>query len=79
MPANRSGHSAEVRLRLLVGDRSFDLAKVGPQSCFVCCPDDIPPGKAEISVTIDGTEHRRDVVLVDGLSRHDQITNLMGR
>lgn len=59
----RSNYSAEVRLRLIVGDRSFPLAKIGPSHVVLREPTELAPGAAEVVMTVDGREHRWAVYL----------------
>jgi hypothetical protein len=68
-PSNGFGHSAEVDLRLEIGDQVISLHAVGPERVAVRQPIDAPPGPAVVIVAIDGDESRSPVILPDGLSR----------
>jgi hypothetical protein len=68
-PVTAFGHSAEVDLRLKIGDRILSLHAVGPERIKLREPIDAPPGPAEVIVSIDGEESRSAVMLPDGLSR----------
>ena len=63
------GHSADVRMQLNVGGRSLKLAQLGPGFAILALPADVPPGDAEIVLSIDGNERRWNVILPNGLSR----------
>ncbi len=62
------GHSATVKLRLLVGDQEYALARVGPGEVGlrdVCEP--VSPTHGIIVVSVDGVENRREVFLPNGI------------
>jgi hypothetical protein len=62
------GYSANVRLCLLVGEDSFELAAIGPDEISLREPADLPPGPAEIVMHVDSFERRWQVYLPDGIS-----------
>jgi hypothetical protein len=60
--------SADIRLDLVIGDRSVPLAKVGPNYAVLQERIDIPPGTAAILLMkVDGREHRWEIVLEHGI------------
>ncbi len=61
------GYSAEVRITLRVGDRLFNVAQVHNTACYLRDPADVPPGPAELMISIDGREKRESVMLRDGI------------
>jgi hypothetical protein len=63
-----NGHSAKVTATLRVGHRDFEVASVGPNSCRLRCPDEVPPSDAVIIVSLDGIEKSQSVFLVDGIA-----------
>jgi hypothetical protein len=65
--AHPDGHSSEVRLSLRVGDRVFDVGQVLPDRCMVRNPSDVGPGPAELTISIDGEDEVKQVVLRDGM------------
>jgi hypothetical protein len=67
MAAMSPGYSADVRLSLVVGDRSFDVGQVGPEDLVLREPVTLPPCEGEIVITIDGSERRYPVSLIDGV------------
>ena len=66
-------YSADVRGYLAVGSQRLELAKVGPQRCFVQSPLDLPPGAAELVLSINGDERRWQVFLPGGVSRDSSL------
>jgi hypothetical protein len=68
-PSTDFGYSAEIDLRLQLGEQIISLHAVGPERIKLREPMDAPPGPAEVIVIIDGEESRSPVMLPDGLSR----------
>lgn len=64
----KNGHSSEVRLHLLVGDRQFELASIGPERIRLRAPVELPPCEAEVVMQVDTQEHRWAIILPDGVS-----------
>lgn len=67
----RSGHSAEVELLLLVGDRLLSLSEIGPSHVTLREPIELPPTRGEIIMRVDGRERRWQVQLPDGARTSD--------
>jgi hypothetical protein len=65
---NKTAHSAEVLMRLLVNGHVLALGHLGPDYIILDDPIDHPPTEAEITVSVEGKESRWQVQLVDGLS-----------
>jgi hypothetical protein len=61
------GHSALVRMRLLLDGRSFRIAQMGPDFLFVESPGDHPPTRATIEMQVDGSQRTWEVNLPQGL------------
>lgn len=61
------GYSAEVRITLRVGERMFDVAQVHNTACYLRNPADVPPGPAELIISVDGRERLKTVMLRDGI------------
>ena len=61
------GYSAEVRITLRVGERLFEVAQVHNTACYLRNPADVPPGLAELMISIDGRENLKTVMLRDGI------------
>jgi hypothetical protein len=62
-----NGHSAEVRIRLLLNGRSISVAQLGPDFIILREAESLPPCDAEMSLTIDGDEERWSIRLPEGL------------
>ncbi|HXP61237.1 MAG TPA: hypothetical protein VN829_12140 [Dongiaceae bacterium] len=41
---NSNGHSADVRMALLVNERTLPIAQLGPDFLFLAAPASSPPG-----------------------------------
>lgn len=74
-----NGYSADVDIKLVVGDRVLDVAQVLHEEVILRDPIDAPPGPAELVLTIDGREHRRAAELADGLSATERHVRLRFR
>ncbi|TWT85764.1 hypothetical protein Pla123a_05710 [Posidoniimonas polymericola] len=70
--ASTNRYSAEVSLRLIVGDSSYGLSHLGPREFIVrgTCPT-IEAGNAEIEVNVDGRNQTTQVFLPHGVPGPD--------
>ena len=75
----QTNYSANIRLQLLVGDQIFPLAKIGPESIVLREAIELPACEAEISMSVDGREHRWQVFLTDGAVPFDTAIQIMSR
>jgi hypothetical protein len=66
-PVPNTGYSSDVRLTLRVGDRLFDVGQVLPDRCMVRDPVDVDPGPAELTISVDGQDEVKNVMLRDGI------------
>jgi hypothetical protein len=66
--STQGGHSAHVKMRLLVGDGSSRLAQVGPVFLLRADPFAHPPAGASVVLQVDGSERRWNVLLPQGIS-----------
>jgi hypothetical protein len=66
--AGQGGHSAQVKMRLLVSGGSIRVVQMGPDFLLVDKPFDHPPAGASVVLQVDGSERRWNVVLPNGLS-----------
>lgn len=66
--SSRGGHSAQVQIRLLVGNADLSVAQLGPDFLLVDTPGDLPPGEASIVMRVDESERHRSVSLPQGVS-----------
>ena len=64
----QGGHSAHVKMRLLVNGSSIAVAQMGPDFLLVDDPINHPLGDAIVVLQVDQSEHRWNVHLPDGIS-----------
>ena len=62
------GHSADVKIQLLLNGHSIPVAQLGPGFLFLDAPIDHPPGDASILLRVDQSERRWNVRLPNGIS-----------
>ena len=74
MPSNiQKVFSADLALRLVVGDRELPLSKIGPSYAVLRDEEEIPAGtKGIIFLIVDGREHRWDVIVRRGTVPFDK-------
>ena len=63
-----SGHSAQVKMRLLVKGSSISAAQMGPDFLLVDAPIYHPPGNASVVLQVDQRARRWNVHLPNGIS-----------
>jgi hypothetical protein len=66
--STNGGHSAIVKIRLLVNGDSIAVAQMGPDCVFVDSPVNHRPAEATIVMNVDDSEQRWKVWLPDGMS-----------
>ena len=66
--SSQGGHSAQVKMRLLVNGSSIAVAQMGPDFLLVDTPVTHPPGNASLVLQVDQSERRWDVHLPEGIS-----------
>ena len=64
----QGGHSAEVRMRLLVDGQSLPIAQMGPDFIILKEAAEHPPTDAMLELCIDASERRWKVRLPHGIS-----------
>jgi len=69
---NGNGHSADVRMALLLNERSLPIAQLGPDFLFLAAPANYPPSTAEVLLSVDGHEERWAVRLPEGIQPGDE-------
>jgi hypothetical protein len=69
---NGNGHSADVRMALLLNERVLPIAQLGPDFLFLAAPASHPPGIAEVLLSVDGHEERWTVRLPEGIQPGDE-------
>lgn len=70
--ASSTGYSTNVQIRLIVGDRIFDVGQVCDQTCNVRNPVDVEPGPAQLSISVDGNEKVKTVMLPNGIAANSR-------
>jgi hypothetical protein len=66
-----NGHSAEVRIDLILNGQTLSVGQLGPDFLVLDHPAEQPAGTADILMSVDGREQRWSVRLPEGL-RLDQ-------
>jgi hypothetical protein len=66
--SSQGGHSAQVKMRLLVNGCSISVVQMGPDFLLVDAPINHPPGDASVILQVDQCERRWNVHLPDGIS-----------
>jgi hypothetical protein len=66
--ATHGGHSAQVKMRLLVNDLSLSVAQMGPDFLLLGAPAHHPPADASLVLSVDQSERRWNVRLPEGIS-----------
>jgi hypothetical protein len=66
--SSQGGHSAQVKMRLLVNGNSIAVAQMGPDFLLVDAPINHPPGSASLILQVDQSERRWNVDLPEGMS-----------
>jgi len=62
------GHSADVRIRLILNGDSIPVAQLGPGFLLLDNPTNYPPGSARIVMRVDQSERSWNVGLPEGIS-----------
>ena len=75
---NHTGHSAIVKMHLVVDGRRLRIGQMGPNYLIMDDTLDHPPGEAEIIFSVDGRVEQWTVRLPNGL-RSDQNHVLVSR
>src|ERR1700722_20194888 len=61
------GHSALVRMRLLLNGVSFRITQMGPDFLFIESPTAQPPARATIELKVDDSQRSWEVSLPQGI------------
>jgi hypothetical protein len=65
-----------VQMQIIVDQRRFSVAQVGPDFLVLNEPLNLPPTRAELVVRIDDTEKRRTIFFPDGVRASDERTRI---
>lgn len=77
--ASHGGHSANVRMSLVLNTDSIPVAQMGPDFLLVDIATDHPPGEASLVLQVDQSERRWKVSLPHGISaRSERVTIAVG-
>jgi len=68
MLSSNGGHSAQVKMSLLVNGSSLSIAQMGPDFLLVDAPIDHSPSEASVILRVDESESRWQVNLPKGIS-----------
>jgi hypothetical protein len=66
--SSQGGHSAQVKMKLLVNGSSIPVAQMGPDFLLLTETIDHPPANASVVMQVDESERRWDVHLPNGIS-----------
>jgi hypothetical protein len=65
---NNGGHSAQVKIQLLLDGRTVPVSQLGPDFLLLDVPFEYPPGNARLVLQVDQSERRWDICLPNGIS-----------
>ena len=65
---SNGGHSAQVKIQLLIDGGAIPVAQLGPDFLLLDAPFDYPPGNARLFLQVDQSERRWEVCLPNGIS-----------
>jgi hypothetical protein len=68
-----SGYSTDVRLQLIVGERTFEVEQALCGTCLLAEPVDHPPCAGELVMHVDGRRRVWPVTLPDGISARSKL------
>ena len=66
---NHGAHSAQVKMRLIVGGAVIRITHMGPDFLLIDAPGDVPPCEASILLRVDDSESEWKVRLPMGISK----------
>jgi hypothetical protein len=70
--SSHGGHSARVKMRLLVNGHSIPVVQMGPDFLRVDAPTSHPPCNASLVLQVDQNERRLNVRLPNGISSESE-------
>jgi hypothetical protein len=65
---HNGGHSAQVKIQLLLNGGSIPVSQLGPDFLLLNNPFDHPPGNASLILQVDRSERRWSICLPEGMS-----------
>ncbi len=66
--STHGGHSAQVKMRLLVGGQSIPVAQMGPDFVLLQNPVNHPPADASVVLQVDKSERSWNIHLPHGIT-----------
>jgi hypothetical protein len=76
--SNHCGHSADVKISLLLNGHPIPVAQLGPGFLLLDSPGDHPPCEASIVLRVDASERRWTVRLPDGICANSKRVAIAG-
>jgi hypothetical protein len=76
--SSQGGHSAQVKMQLLVNGCSISVVQMGPDFLLVDAPINHPPGAASLVLQVDRSERRWNVRLPNGISAESKRVAIAG-
>jgi hypothetical protein len=64
---SNGGHSAQVKIQLLIDGASVPVAQMGPDFLLIDAPFDCPAGEASLILRVDQSERQWNVSLPNGM------------
>jgi len=64
----RTGHSADVKMHLILDGKTLSIGQMGPDFLILDSPIEHPPANAVLFISIDGNESKREIHLPQGIS-----------
>jgi hypothetical protein len=65
---SHGGHSARVRMRLVLNGTTFAISQMGPDFLLVNNPAAHPPGRGRIDLQVDDARRSWEVLLPQGIT-----------
>jgi hypothetical protein len=65
---SHGGHSADVRIHLILKTHIIPVAQLGPDFLLLDAPANHPPGHASVFMRVDQSERRWNIFLPNGIS-----------
>ena len=66
--SSQGGHSARVKMLLLVNGGGIPVVQMGPDFLLLDKPFDHPPAEASVVLQVDASERRWNILLPHGIS-----------
>lgn len=70
-------YSALVRLQLIIGDETLELAQIGPHGVVLCEPRNLAPGAAEVVMHVDDNVRSWRVKIPNGATDSSPVISII--